>query len=1310
MSNNELTPCEKGNRSNHGAVVISGTPRRPDSSGDRSEVGRHPATGPSFTVAQVNDATENETVQLELEEQTEQQIPQVTRNVDKRKTWTHERRLELWTCYILADASKAGYQQRLGETWTIRGNPPKSGSALVSQVKYITKNNILTLREREEVANRLTSTDDDTTDNDISQYQNEELQPAPNRVDIEEVTRNHNRQEQERAQQRTARTDGRVKWTLEGRMEIWTCYTLADPTEVGYIKRLRQIWMDRGNPRNISEAALNGQVNQIKKKDLLTTEEKRRSEARARREHDTTNQEGLDGEEAAPHAADLLTPTTANQTEEERHREIELEDADPQPHPPPAVEEETRPTPDEEGTAVILRNKLHLYKEKEYLEPLPVMKTLNPHQLREVTAKINRSLKFVITTNITDTNTLIYAAADLTAEMMRVARRKGNNNHNTHKKDPPWKFRLQKKKELLRKHLSWASEWRRGCLMHPSKRMELDNLYKVTLRGVIPTEEMLKQRLQACSAKLKRFTARTLGYHQNRLFSTNQRRLYSQLKGEDGTQATPDPEQSTEFWKNIWSIEVEHNRDAEWIREIKDNNRVERDTEFQVTLDMMKAQLSKVPNWKAPGPDQIQGYWIKSFSALHGRIASQLQDCVEDEITPGWMTRGRTVLIQKDSSKGNIPSNYRPITCLPVMYKLLTGMINQKVYHHLETKGLLPREQKGGRKGCRGTKDHLLVDKMILRQAKSQKRRLNIAYIDYKKAFDMTPHSWLIECMNIYGISRNIVNLMTYSMQHWRVILTANNSNLGEVQIRRGIFQGDSLSPLLFIMALIPMSETLRKMKEGYTIKRGMSLNHLLFMDDLKLFGSSEEEIRALLQTTYQITQDIGMEFGLDKCGILSMAGGRVIHSEGLEMDDGSWIREIEEQGYKYLGVLEYDDVLHERMKENIRNEYISRVRLILRSHLSSNNSIKAINTWAVPVVRYSAGVVKWKKLEAQKMDTKTRKLLTIYGAHHPKGSVDRLYIERGKGGRGLMSVEECIDRESSALGKYIKDHSDELMRQVWLSGIIKEARDPEEFKTEQQEVRRARWREKPLPGQYLRQMEDIQSKESWNWLRSGDLKRETEGTIVAAQDQALRTRAILHDIEGRNISPKCRMCGDKKETINHIISECPKLAQKEYKRRHDKVATAIHWTLCKRYDLDAADRWYQHVPEVVQENEKVKLIWDFNIQTDLEIGARRPDLVLVHRESNTTYIIDVAIPYDTRIMDKQVEKIQKYQDLRIQIGRCWGTSAKVIPIVMGALGAQPPQLAGYLKDIGCERLYIGTIQKSVLLGTAHIIRKVLGA
>ena len=81
-----------------------------------------------------------------------------------------------------------------------------------------------------------------------------------------------------------------------------------------------------------------------------------------------------------------------------------------------------------------------------------------------------------------------------------------------------------------------------------------------------------------------------------------------------------------------------------------------------------------------------------------------------------------------------------------------------------------------------------------------------MAWIDYKKAHDMVPHLWIIECLDLFVVAENIKTLLVNSMEKWKVMLCSGNSELGQVKIKRGIFQGDSLSPLVFVLALIPLS------------------------------------------------------------------------------------------------------------------------------------------------------------------------------------------------------------------------------------------------------------------------------------------------------------------------------------------------------------------------------------------------------------------------------------------------------------------------------------------------------------------------
>ena len=126
----------------------------------------------------------------------------------------------------------------------------------------------------------------------------------------------------------------------------------------------------------------------------------------------------------------------------------------------------------------------------------------------------------------------------------------------------------------------------------------------------------------------------------------------------------------------------------------------------------------------------------------------------------------------------------------------------------------------------------------------------------------MATHSWIIKSLELVGAAKNIVNPLKETMKNWKANLICRNTDLGSMNINRGIFEGDSLSPLLFSVSLLPLTLALRKMKQGQSFGKGKSkLNHLLFMDDLKLYGGSQPDIDSLIQTAYTVTVDIG-----DKC------------------------------------------------------------------------------------------------------------------------------------------------------------------------------------------------------------------------------------------------------------------------------------------------------------------------------------------------------------------------------------------------------------------------------------------------------------
>ena len=198
-----------------------------------------------------------------------------------------------------------------------------------------------------------------------------------------------------------------------------------------------------------------------------------------------------------------------------------------------------------------------------------------------------------------------------------------------------------------------------------------------------------------------------------------------------------------------------------------------------ITKESFKKILGRMPNWNSPGSDWVQGFWLKNFSSLHGRVRSQLKECLDSGFVPSWLTKGRTALLQIDKSKGNITSNYRPINCLPLMWKLLSGVITDQIYRHLDQQKLLPGEQKGCRERSREI-DLLYIDRTVIIEVKSRKNNLAMAWIDYRKAYDMVSHLWIKECLDLFGVAENIKTLLVPSMDKWRVKVTCR-----EFKVRR---------------------------------------------------------------------------------------------------------------------------------------------------------------------------------------------------------------------------------------------------------------------------------------------------------------------------------------------------------------------------------------------------------------------------------------------------------------------------------------------------------------------------------------------
>jgi hypothetical protein len=124
----------------------------------------------------------------------------------------------------------------------------------------------------------------------------------------------------------------------------------------------------------------------------------------------------------------------------------------------------------------------------------------------------------------------------------------------------------------------------------------------------------------------------------------------------------------------------------------------------------------------------------------------------------------------------------------------------------IDDQNLMPKEQKGCCRRSKGCEDQLLISKAILQECKCRKKNLCVAWIDYQKAFDRVPHSWIIKSLQLIGINNKIISIAKKIMSHWRTKMCVHTENklieTEEMKVQCGIFQGDSLSPQLFCICL----------------------------------------------------------------------------------------------------------------------------------------------------------------------------------------------------------------------------------------------------------------------------------------------------------------------------------------------------------------------------------------------------------------------------------------------------------------------------------------------------------------------------
>jgi hypothetical protein len=802
--------------------------------------------------------------------------------------------------------------------------------------------------------------------------------------------------------------------------------------------------------------------------------------------------------------------------------------------------------------------------------------------------------------------------------------------------------------------------------------------------------------------KLEMAGKRKMFRQENNMFELYRGRFYNKLEEETRVENCVKDEEILNFWTKIWKRET---IDIENIFETKKTNEDDFEVAAPHAVEKVLSIINMLPNWKSAGIDKVYNFFIKKITSLHYILSEIILGLIREPINiPVWMYEGVTIMIPKKNS--GLPGDFRPITCLSNFYKIITKVINSELQEVIKAKGILSQNQLGTVRGAQGAKELGLVNKNINKQYENG---LKATWIDIKKAYDSINHEYLIKTLESLNIPTYIINFINVAKDNWKTSLKYNGRNIGKVDLEKGILQGDSLSPTLFVLCIEPLSRLLNTEFPKLELPNengGFIINHLIFIDDIKLVAKTKETIKSMTEKTKWFLNKVGFKINMEK-------------SATNEETCTAYATKLEfNEGYKYLGVLENSkSVIMKETKENITREIYRRVERLCKSKLNAVNLFKGINEYAIAAMNYYIGLVEFTPEEFDCMDLKIREILNKYKIHYKPANGERLYMKRCDLGRGLTNINMMSERILLNMYDILNTVNETSMRKEAI--IQAEKKNTSHLAT----IRNFIKNKYSITGEinrktlndyqiltlkniteskvlHKRAMETsrekyINMKETTTWLTKGNLSPQVEGIYCYIQD-----RCVMFG----KLAGKCRVCKEVVATVDHMATRCSKMLHNDYIRRHDEVVKSIQLHLCERYGFTRRRKIRAYKVYKEKENENAIIKTDMPIKTDIIVGHNKPDIFVYDKKRNKITLIEVGITSQENLEKVEIDKKRKYELLAGELKNIYKCKVEVIPIVQTWDGYITNWGAYNRTILGLDTKIRAYIQSNVLNKTAEVI------
>lgn len=755
------------------------------------------------------------------------------------------------------------------------------------------------------------------------------------------------------------------------------------------------------------------------------------------------------------------------------------------------------------------------------------------------------------------------------------------------------------------------------------------------------------------------------------------------------------------------------------------------------TLDEVQNVVRKGRTKSAPGPNGIPYLLYKKcpkvLQWLHELIRSAWKN---QRIPQQWMTADG-VYIPKEQNSTEI-NQFRPISLLNVEGKIFFSVMASRLSNYLLQNGFLDTSiQKGGVAGIPGCLEHASMIWEVIQKAKSQKKDLDVVWLDLANAYGSVPHQMIQQALRMYHVPENICQMLEKYFGGFRMRFSTTNFTTDWVNLDVGIAMGCTISPILFVLAMEVILKAASRNAETVDLGQEFSIPPLkAFMDDTTVLASDEEETHAILHNLDYLINWCRMSFKPKKSRSLSLRKGKVVENKTFRIG-GQDIPTVSQEPVKSLGRW-YDATLKDT-KRGAETKMVAEegLKTIDKSGLQGKHKLWCLQFMLIPKLLWPLMVYEITTSTVEAIEAKINKFTRKWLGVPPGLSDVALYCRQAKLKLPLKSIVEEYKTGKVRLQVMLTESQDEVVRSSQASlktgrkwkvcEAIHQAEQGLKLKevightqTDRQGLGRSemKWwsnttgkEKRDMVIQEVRQEEDqkriqkaVQQSQQGQWTTWEDALQRTLTWNDLWHMAPLRISFILRSVYDllpskanlvkwdKSDDPQCPLCSET-QTTEHVLSACKvALAKGRYTWRHNKVLDALaniliaargqvttpkeivpefttaggakKWVgkpvtrVNKKGLLDGSDDWevsadlpsWQDHPEVIKQT------------------RMKPDIVLYSESSRQMILVELTVPYESRIDGAHVYKTEKYSDLAKELIKK-GHRAKVFAVEVGARG-----------------------------------------